>query len=59
MQDTRTRMIVDAHTHPDYVGYNFDRTLRNMDQAGIERAWLLSWEGPQDEYNPGRCAAAW
>ena len=23
-----------------------------MDEAGIERAWLLSWEGPQDEYNP-------
>ncbi|MCM8770026.1 MAG: amidohydrolase [Candidatus Omnitrophica bacterium] len=42
--------IIDAHNHPDWHGHNLGKFLANMDQYGIEKTWLLSWECPQDEY---------
>ncbi len=44
--------IIDAHNHPDWHGHGFQRYLRNMDEHGIEKTWLLSWEAPADEYDP-------
>ena len=44
---------IDAHNHPDWLGYNLERTLENMDAMGIERMWLLTWEAPDDEVDPG------
>ena len=45
-------MIIDAHNHPDWHGYNLDRFLENKDKYGIDVTWLLSWESPADEYEP-------
>lgn len=45
-------MIIDAHNHPDWHGHNLDKFLANMDQYGIDITWLLSWECPQDEFDP-------
>jgi len=45
-------MIIDIHNHPDYYGYNLDKLLENMKQNNIDKTWLLSWETPDDEYNP-------
>lgn len=45
-------MIIDAHNHPDWHGHNLDRTLANMDRYHIDLAWLLSWECPDDEWDP-------
>jgi len=45
-------MIIDAHNHPDWHGHDFARSLQNMDEHGIAKAWLLSWEAPPDEYDP-------
>ena len=45
-------MIIDSHNHPAWYGYTLDRFLANMDEYGIDRTWLLSWEAPQDEYDP-------
>jgi len=45
-------MIIDAHNHPDWHGHDLDRFLVNMDQHGIAKTWLLSWECPPDEYDP-------
>lgn len=45
-------MIIDAHNHPDWHGYNLDDYLENMKENGIDKTWLLSWETPRDEYNP-------
>ncbi len=42
--------IIDIHNHPDWHGYNLKRFLDNMNQFGIEKTWLLSWECPRDEY---------
>ena len=43
--------IVDAHNHPGWHGMDFDRLIGNMDENGIDRTWLLSWECPWDEYD--------
>ncbi len=45
-------MVIDTHNHPDWHGHNLDRFLANMDKFGIDRCWLLSWECPEDEWNP-------
>ncbi len=45
--------IVDAHNHPDWHGHDLLRYLANMDAYGIARTWLLAWESPVDEYEPG------
>ena len=44
--------IIDAHNHPDWHGHNLERFLSNMQQNGISKTWLLSWECPVDEYDP-------
>lgn len=46
-------MIIDSHNHPDWHGHNLSRFLANMDQYGIDKTWILSWECPEDEYDPG------
>lgn len=45
-------MIIDIHNHPDWHGHNLARFLENMERYNIDRTWLLSWECPQDEYDP-------
>lgn len=45
-------MKIDAHNHPDWYGYTYERFIENMDQNGIDICWLLSWECPESEYNP-------
>jgi predicted TIM-barrel fold metal-dependent hydrolase len=45
-------MIIDAHNHPDWHGHNLARFLENMARHNIDRTWLLSWECPENEYDP-------
>ena len=45
--------IIDAHNHPDWLGYNFDKFIANMDAYNIDKTWLLSWECPRSEYHDG------
>lgn len=45
-------MIIDAHNHPDWHGHDLDKFVANMDQYGIDKTWILSWESPIDEYDP-------
>ncbi|TLS51408.1 amidohydrolase [Paenibacillus antri] len=45
-------MIIDAHNHPDWYGHSVDKVLENMDRYHIDVAWMLSWECPEDEYDP-------
>jgi len=37
-------MVVDAHQHVNWHGYDAGRLLSYMDQNGISQAWLLTWE---------------
>ncbi len=45
-------MIIDAHNHADWLGYSFQKTIDNMNESGIDKAILLSWDCPADEYDP-------
>ena len=45
-------MIIDAHNHPDWCGYELKAFLANMAERHIDKTWLLSWECPRDEYHP-------
>lgn len=35
-----------------WYGYNPERLVSNMDENGIAKTWLLTWECPLDEYSP-------
>lgn len=45
--------IIDAHNHPDWLGIDLPRFLKNMDEYGIDKTWLLGWECPRNEYHDG------
>ena len=45
-------MIIDAHNHPNWHGFDAGKILRNMDEQGIDQMWLFSWEVPESEYAP-------
>lgn len=38
--------IIDAHNHPDFGGMDFKKIIANMDENGIAKTCLLSWESP-------------
>ena len=41
--------IIDAHAHVKWYGYDAAALVENMDERGIERMWLLTWEAPAEE----------
>lgn len=45
-------MIIDIHNHPDWYGHNLGKFLDNMKLYNIDKTWILSWEAPEDEYDP-------
>jgi predicted TIM-barrel fold metal-dependent hydrolase len=45
--------IIDAHNHPDWHGKDLNRFIQDMDEKGIDKCWLLSWECPRSEYHDG------
>jgi len=45
------RRIMDVHSHPNWLGTDVDGLVRNMDEHGIQKAWLLSWEISRTEYD--------
>jgi len=49
---TPQHRVIDAHNHPCWIGHNGPRIIEDMDAAGIERTWLLSWEIPEREIDP-------
>ncbi len=64
------RRVIDIHNHPNWHGHDVDTLVRNMDQHGIEKTWLLSWEISREEFNAapvyhecmdprGLCAPLW
>ena len=43
-------MIIDVHNR--LAWHDLGKFLKNMDDFHIDKTWLLSWECPQDEYDP-------
>lgn len=50
-------MIIDCHQHPNWHGKNSDAIVENMDRAGIDVSWLLTWEVPESECHPANWPA--
>lgn len=46
-------MVIDAHNHVYWYGYGPDELVANMDEHGIDVAWLLSWELAEGMYDHG------
>lgn len=46
-------MLIDAHNHPNWHGHDAGKILENMDAQGIDIMWLLTWECPGRDYDPG------
>ena len=44
-------MLIDAHAHPNYHGHDAAKIVQNLDEQGIDTAWLLTWDTPQSEYD--------
>jgi predicted TIM-barrel fold metal-dependent hydrolase len=44
--------IIDAHQHPSWHNRNGAGLVQNLNEHGIQRAWLLTWEIPPGEHNP-------
>jgi predicted TIM-barrel fold metal-dependent hydrolase len=44
--------IIDSHQHVFWHGRDDRGLVRDMDEQGIECAWVLSWEIPPDEDEP-------
>lgn len=45
-------MIIDDHNHPDWHKHDLKKFIANMDEFHIDKTWLLSWEAPDDEWDP-------
>ncbi|MCX7016612.1 MAG: amidohydrolase family protein [Candidatus Sumerlaeota bacterium] len=45
----KNQRIIDVHNHPNWHGRNVDALVANMDEMGIEKTWLLSWDMPPAE----------
>ncbi|MFA5865573.1 MAG: amidohydrolase family protein [Phycisphaerae bacterium] len=64
------KKIIDIHNHPNWHGHNIDKLVKNMDEHGIEKTWLLAWEISEKEFDfspyyhehmdpRGLCAPLW
>jgi len=42
--------IIDVHNHANWHGYTVDRIVKNMDEHGISKTWLLSCESTPAEF---------
>ncbi len=47
-----THQVIDIHCHPRWHGHSSAKMIQNMDDAGIDKAWLISWEAPEREISP-------
>lgn len=43
---------IDAHNHADWHAHDFDKFIANMDELGIDKTWILSWECPRWDFDP-------
>lgn len=46
-------MIIDSHQHVFWHGRNDADLVADMEEHGIDQAWLLTWEIPVDQELPG------
>lgn len=37
-------MVIDCHTHVNWIGRTADDLVHHMDAIGVDKAWVLSWQ---------------
>ena len=37
-------MIIDCHMHVEWQGHSADDAVRHLDNIGVDKAWVLSWQ---------------
>ncbi|MBN1350131.1 amidohydrolase family protein [candidate division KSB1 bacterium] len=42
-------MLLDAHQHVNWHGYDIDAIVANMDEHHIDKTWLLTWDAKDSE----------
>ncbi len=52
-------MVIDMHAHANYYGLTCEKLLKNMDDYGIDKAWLLTLETPRGEYAQSYHRVTW
>ena len=52
-------MVIDMHAHANYYGLTCEKLLKNMDEYGIDKAWLLTLETPRGEYGHNYHRVTW
>ena len=45
----RKMTVIDAHSHVNWIGIDAKQLVANMDEFGIDKTWLLTWECPAHE----------
>ncbi len=45
----RKSRVIDCHQHVKWYGHDADRVVANLDEHGIDAAWLLTWEAPPED----------
>ncbi len=45
-------MKIDAHNHPDWHKHDFDAFIKDMNERGIDKVWLQTWEAPLPDFLP-------
>ena len=43
--------IIDCHSHANWHGHDVDALVANMDEHGIEKAWVLTWEMAEQDWH--------
>ena len=47
-------MVIDGHNHPNWQGFSYERFIRDMDENGIDKTCIISWETPENEHIIGQ-----
>jgi len=45
-------MIIDCHQHTDWHGRRTEDLVKHLDELGVDKAWLLSWEAIDGALEP-------
>lgn len=45
--------IIDCHQHVQFHGYNAEKLIKHLDDLGVSKAWLLTWESIDGSLEPG------
>lgn len=52
LKSVKDRRIIDCHQHVNFHGYDASRLIEHLDNLGVEKAWLHTWESIDGSLEP-------